>query len=192
MAGASDSAVCAQEAEGSCPSPRCCGRTAWQQSKVLPAAGTVQYDEESRARLCDSGLPDPDVCDVLPVPPRDSQVVSEAWSRGRAPPACVGHKQNLLNSKARFSPHAGRCVSACVRHQWRSLFEGGALQRLNHRTYACACKPFGQARIRGRRRWLLGLLVLQSMSSFVLDSYQELLRNHLVVTLFLTMLVGET
>ena len=40
------------------------------------------------------------------------------------------------------------------------------------------------------RRWLLGLLVLQSMSSFVLDSYQELLRNHLVVTLFLTMLVG--
>ena len=41
-----------------------------------------------------------------------------------------------------------------------------------------------------RRRWLLGLLVLQSMSSFVLDSYQELLREHLVVTLFLTMLVG--
>jgi len=40
------------------------------------------------------------------------------------------------------------------------------------------------------RRWLVGLLVLQSMSSFVLDSYQELLRNHLVVTLFLTMLVG--
>ena len=39
------------------------------------------------------------------------------------------------------------------------------------------------------RRWLLGLLVLQSMSSVVLDSYQELLRDHLVVTLFLTMLV---
>jgi len=54
----------------------------------------------------------------------------------------------------------------------------------------CTCKPVGQARARGRRRWLLGLLVLQSMSSFVLDSYQELLRNHLVVTLFLTMLVG--
>lgn len=43
---------------------------------------------------------------------------------------------------------------------------------------------------RERRRWLLGLLVLQSMSSFVLDSYQDLLREHLVVTLFLTMLVG--
>ncbi len=41
-----------------------------------------------------------------------------------------------------------------------------------------------------RGRWLLGLLVLQSTSSLILDSYQELLRNHLVVTLFLTMLVG--
>ena len=41
-----------------------------------------------------------------------------------------------------------------------------------------------------RRRWLLGLLVLQSTSSLVLDQYQQLLREHLVVTLFLTMLVG--
>ncbi|KAK9810750.1 hypothetical protein WJX73_004890 [Symbiochloris irregularis] len=42
----------------------------------------------------------------------------------------------------------------------------------------------------GRGRWLLGLLVLQSMSSFVLDWYQQLLKDHLVITLFLTMLVG--
>jgi Mg/Co/Ni transporter MgtE len=41
-----------------------------------------------------------------------------------------------------------------------------------------------------RGRWLLGLLILQSTSSFVLDQYQQLLRDHLVVTLFLTMLVG--
>lgn len=41
-----------------------------------------------------------------------------------------------------------------------------------------------------RGKWLLGLLVLQSMSSVVLDSYQQLLKDHLVVTLFLTMLVG--
>ena len=40
------------------------------------------------------------------------------------------------------------------------------------------------------RRWLLGLLVLQSTSSFVLEQYQELLKQHLVVTVFLTMLVG--
>mmetsp|Transcript_6903 Transcript_6903/g.25449 ORF Transcript_6903/g.25449 Transcript_6903/m.25449 type:complete len:256 (-) Transcript_6903:1027-1794(-) len=41
-----------------------------------------------------------------------------------------------------------------------------------------------------RGRWLLGLLVLQSSSSFVLQSFTQLLQEHLVVTLFLTMLVG--
>lgn len=41
-----------------------------------------------------------------------------------------------------------------------------------------------------RRRWLLGLLVLQSTSSFVLESYQQLIKENLVVTVFLTMLVG--
>ena len=46
----------------------------------------------------------------------------------------------------------------------------------------------GEAYERGK--WLVGLLVLQSSSSFVLDSYQDLIREHLVVTLFLTMLVG--
>ena len=51
-----------------------------------------------------------------------------------------------------------------------------------------ACRKLGSCCV--HRRWLLGLLVLQSMSSFVLDSYQDLLREHLVVTLFLTMLVG--
>ncbi|KAG1655330.1 hypothetical protein FOA52_006726 [Chlamydomonas sp. UWO 241] len=41
-----------------------------------------------------------------------------------------------------------------------------------------------------RGKWLLGLLFVQSLSSFVLDQYRDLLREHLVVTLFLTMLVG--
>jgi Mg/Co/Ni transporter MgtE len=40
----------------------------------------------------------------------------------------------------------------------------------------------------GCRRWLLGLLILQSISSVVLDSYQDLLKEHIVVTFFLTML----
>lgn len=41
-----------------------------------------------------------------------------------------------------------------------------------------------------RGKWLLALLVLQSTSSMVLESYEVLLREHLVITLFLTMLVG--
>ena len=48
--------------------------------------------------------------------------------------------------------------------------------------------PVEEALVRGR--WLLGLLVLQSSSSFILDRYQDLLKEHVVVVLFLTMLVG--
>ncbi|GAX82040.1 hypothetical protein CEUSTIGMA_g9468.t1 [Chlamydomonas eustigma] len=51
-----------------------------------------------------------------------------------------------------------------------------------------ATSPIAEAWSRGR--WLMGLLIFQSTSSFVLDRYQDLLRDHLVVTLFLTMLVG--
>ena len=41
-----------------------------------------------------------------------------------------------------------------------------------------------------RGRWLLALLILQSSSSFVLDRYRDLIQDHIVITLFLTMLVG--
>ncbi|KAF6248339.1 hypothetical protein COO60DRAFT_1289482 [Scenedesmus sp. NREL 46B-D3] len=84
----------------------------------------VEESLHERAALCDSGLPDPDMC-LIPEaeeePPKELPVWDEAVTRGR---------------------------------------------------------------------WLLGLLVLQSTSSFVLDSYQDLLKDHIVVTLFLTMLVG--
>jgi hypothetical protein len=39
-----------------------------------------------------------------------------------------------------------------------------------------------------RGRWLVGLMAAQSLSSLILDRYSDLLREHLVVTLFLTML----
>lgn len=47
---------------------------------------------------------------------------------------------------------------------------------------------FDEAASRGR--WLVGLLVVQSLSSVVLERYEPLIREHLAVTLFLTMLVG--
>jgi Mg/Co/Ni transporter MgtE len=37
--------------------------------------------------------------------------------------------------------------------------------------------------------WLSGLLLLQSLSSIVLEWHRELIQKHIVVTLFLTMLV---
>ncbi|KIZ06642.1 Magnesium transporter mgtE [Monoraphidium neglectum] len=41
-----------------------------------------------------------------------------------------------------------------------------------------------------RGRWLVGLMAAQSLSSVILDRYSDLLSHHLVITLFLTMLVG--
>jgi cation transporter-like permease len=41
-----------------------------------------------------------------------------------------------------------------------------------------------------RAAWLVGLLVLQSMSSFIIAHNEALLKRHLVIVQFLTMLVG--
>ena len=66
--------------------------------------------------------------------------------------------------------------------------DGGSRKKENKRDAKAATDALSEAYARGR--WLLGLLVLQSTSSVVLDKYQELLKDHIVVTLFLTMLVG--
>ena len=45
-------------------------------------------------------------------------------------------------------------------------------------------------RVQDRAGWLVGLLVLQSMSSFIISRNEALLQAHLVIVQFLTMLVG--
>lgn len=84
----------------------------------------LEESSAHRASLCNSGLPDPDMCLVPEAeeePPPHVPIAREALSRGR---------------------------------------------------------------------WLIGLMAAQSLSSIILDRYSDLLREHLVVTLFLTMLVG--
>jgi len=44
--------------------------------------------------------------------------------------------------------------------------------------------------VKARGQWLLILMMFQSGSSFVLGHYEVLVKEHLVLTLFLTMLVG--
>jgi Mg/Co/Ni transporter MgtE len=39
--------------------------------------------------------------------------------------------------------------------------------------------------------WLIGLLLLQSFSSFILATFEKLLSEHIIITLFLTMLIGS-
>jgi Mg/Co/Ni transporter MgtE len=49
--------------------------------------------------------------------------------------------------------------------------------------------PFWES-VRDRASWLVGLLVFQSCSSFILAQNDQLLQNHPVIVHFLTMLVG--
>ena len=44
--------------------------------------------------------------------------------------------------------------------------------------------------IYSRGKWLLGLLIVQSTSGVVLENFEKLIEKHLVITFFLTMLVG--
>jgi len=46
------------------------------------------------------------------------------------------------------------------------------------------------ASVKDRASWLVGLLVLQSLSSFIISRNEDLLQEHLVIVQFLTMLVG--
>ena len=54
----------------------------------LNAGSVVSAKDSSNdnvARLCDSGMPDYDVCDVILTPSVQKDIISEAWSRGYAP-----------------------------------------------------------------------------------------------------------
>lgn len=54
---------------------------------------------------------------------------------------------------------------------------------------SAAHESFGH-RLKKRAGLLIGLLVFQSFSSFILSTYEELIKDHTVVVFFLTMLVG--
>lgn len=56
--------------------------------------------------------------------------------------------------------------------------------------FECDLKPSFYSVIQDRAGWLVGLLVLQSMSSFIIGRNEQLLKKHLVIVRFLTMLVG--
>ena len=44
--------------------------------------------------------------------------------------------------------------------------------------------------VKDRAGWLVGLLILQSLSSFIIKQNEELLEDHIIIVQFLTMLVG--
>jgi len=62
----------------------------------------------------------------------------------------------------------------------------------SHSTIISSSTPFPPFRdqIKERAGWLIGLLFLQSCSSFIIQYNQTFLQNHMVIVQFLTMLVG--
>lgn len=51
-------------------------------------------------------------------------------------------------------------------------------------------EPSFREQVQDRALWLVGLLVLQSMSSFIIARNESLLQHHVIIVRFLTMLVG--
>merc|ERR1711937_1049462 len=80
----------------------------------------------------------------------------------------------LNNSSTKIE--ASRRISAAT-----AVSEGGSV---NHQD-----KTFWQS-LTDRAGWLIGLLVFQSLSSFILARNESLLQQHTVIVQFLTMLVG--
>ena len=68
--------------------------------------------EESSAELCDSGLPDPEVCDVLHIPPTETAVISEAWSRG-----WVFHFHKVTVCRIHYPPRSNAMHSPLSLHR---------------------------------------------------------------------------
>ena len=72
------------------------------------------------------------------------------------------------------------------------LEAGSTTESISSGNFSCPLEPqitFFQS-LFDRGGWLIGLLVFQSCSSFILSANEELLRNHPSIVYFLTMLVG--
>lgn len=122
---------------------------------------------------CDLGLPDSEICSGLSTPPAAMDSLTEAWSRGWVTP--------LSSSLA--AEQAAQATSDRAMSMLRcSNFAPDETMTVSCPSSILACNP---VHLGVRRRWLLGLLVLQSSSSFVLNSYETLLKEHIFVTLFL-------
>ena len=107
-----------------------------------------------------------------------------------------GAREKAVASAGKVSVEVQRALARRVleaQRGWLSSKESAALGELETRGEALQSDPelvgvVPEAYM--RVRWLLGLLILQSTSSLVLSQYEDLIKENIVVTLFLTMLVG--
>ena len=86
--------------------------------------------EDRRANLCDSGLPDGDVCNVLLTPSVKKDILEEAWARGYSPHYCC-------TSPSISSTWNLRCSQVCLYFRVQSS-DNSCLQEVALRS---ACGP---------------------------------------------------
>ena len=122
----------------------------------------------ARPRLCDGGLPDPEMCLL---DDDDPEMIAE----------------DLVMSGAAAAPLATAAATEQPQQQQQQQQQLPLPSPL-HVAPAPDGSVLDEAASRGR--WLVGLLVVQSLSSVVLERFEPLIRDHLTITLFLTMLVG--
>jgi len=134
----------------------------------------------ARPGLCDGGLPDVDMClidsddDEMRAEEGAAAVMAAAQASASPGPSLPSSLQQQLPSP---SPPPSPGVVAPPPGLPSPLHVPPAPDSM-----------LDEAASRGR--WLVGLLVVQSFSSVVLERFEPLIREHLAVTLFLTMLVG--
>jgi hypothetical protein len=139
----------------------------------------------ARPAVCDGGLPDPEMCLI---DSDDEELVAERIVVGLGAAA----------KAAKAAAAAGAAASASLASDAPSPSSPSSSpqtqqpqQPLPPPLYVPPA-PEGTVldEATSRGRWLVGLLIVQSLSSVVLERFEPLIREHLAVTLFLTMLVG--
>lgn len=67
----------------------------------IEVAGRSSVAERARAEqqlneLCESGLPNPDLCNVAQAPQQDTSLFAETWSRGCEDDLLIGYRLGVL------------------------------------------------------------------------------------------------
>ena len=91
-----------------------------------------------------------------------------------------GPSQHAHTKEWRFDDESG--VETFFLTDEESIMTSPSIGEAEEMTFAAA--------VQDRAGWLVGLLCLQSMSSFIISRNEKLLQEHIIIVQFLTMLVG--
>jgi Divalent cation transporter len=164
-------------------------------SYTMPTA--EPYDVETATKLHRNGYYESILAKSLPSTP-DTVPISLFSSSTRTKPIRSNSSTESTTStssmfaaiggggSSRRAPSSGTCATATLGPYSSPLRSSSTTTTIP----APLLLPSFGAALSDRAGWLVGLLVLQSLSSFIIARNEVLLQNHLVIVRFLTMLVG--